>query len=133
MKFAAVVVGSLLVACSSSSTTGTACTVAGTYALLEKVDTSQPNSCGFKDDTSPSTITVDASGGVVFQGATGSCPGAISGCTLQASCQASTASGPITVQLDWTFDAKGFTGTDDVGSINSPKCKSSLLDTATRK
>jgi len=125
-----------VVACSSSSTGSDACQIAGTYALLEKVDTSAENSCGATDDTSPSTITVGPDGAIVFQGVNGSCPGTINGCTLTAACDGTlTAGGTLTVQISWTFDDSGFHGSSAVGErpTGKARCESTLVDSATRK
>ena len=128
------VAAAAVAACSSSS--GSDCQVEGTYALSQAIDTSADNSCNASGTTSPTTVTVTSDGEVGFQGVTGNCPGKVSACKLTAQCDGTlTGGGVSTIQLSWTFDAKGFHGSSALGAqpTGKPKCSATFVDTATRK
>ncbi len=123
---------------SSSGATTPACAspIVGTYSLLRKVDTTSPNTCNLKDDTTPTTVTVGADGAVTFQNVSGQCHGSVQGCSLTATCGGTpSGGGTLTLQIGWIFDDTGFQGSTALTEepTGKPQCQSTSVDTATRK
>lgn len=138
IRWTAVGVGffGLVAACSSAADE---CTIAGTYAATQKLDATAANTCGVKTDDATTTVTVSADGEVAFQGVTGSCPGSIDACKLTAVCNGSTSTGGhSTLQLSWTFNKTGFSGStalgiEGAGPGGTDSCAATVTFSGTRK
>ncbi|HEY8076701.1 MAG TPA: hypothetical protein VIF62_21395 [Labilithrix sp.] len=144
MKSVLVALALALVGCSSSSSPAApvdagqpACAspVAGNYSLTRKIDAMQPNTCMLSDDKTASTVIIGTDGAITFQNTSGSCHGAVDGCTLTAKCSGTpTGGGTLELDIVWTFDGNGFHGstTQTVAPTGMATCESTSVDTATR-
>lgn len=101
----------LIAACSSTTSSGSACQPQGTYVVSYVRSGSNPGDCPFPNGLKPDTTTVIQSGGnasVSFNGIGGSCDGPLDG-ACQLTCKQTFQDGG-TLQLSWDFSTSGVKG-----------------------
>lgn len=115
----ALVISACSSACSSSS--GSDCTIAGTYTVTATKETGTcdrvyADVLGAVGDSATYTITAAPDEGantyaVKLQGLQNACVFVANGCKMDGACDlTTTGNGQGTYQVSWTFDAKGFSG-----------------------
>ena len=97
------------------------CTIAGTYrtrATEAHVDPPGCSSAHVEAEGEGELVTITTRGDratVAFDVTQGSCEGGeLRGCTLTTKCDVVGPGGTATMQLSWTFDRHGFSGSEDV-------------------
>jgi hypothetical protein len=97
------------------------CTVAGTYQTRAVDAHAEPSGCSqahVEGESEGEVVTVTTRGDhatVAFNVTRGACEGGeLHGCTLTTKCDVVGPGGAATMQLSWTFDRTGFTGSEDL-------------------
>ena len=118
------------------------CPVAGTYISRTVEVSDDPPGCSFAEVQSADqgdtvTVTVGRAGvAVAIRDVSGVCDGGtLHGCTLTSSCNLQAPGLNGTLQIEWTFDASGFSGIQDLRAFpeSGPACRLRTRERGTRR